>query len=300
MRLILIHNPSAGNGHPSGGELVTLLRSLGHDVVYQSRKAPGLEQAISLPADALLLAGGDGTVSKILRPLIERNLPIMILPLGTANNLARSFGIEGSVERIAANLDGAMRRRLDIGTACGPWGGRHFIDGAGIGAFTQAMHLMHCRKGGGAKGADKLRKARETFRHELATAAPVRIDLRVDGECLSLDLLLLDVMNIGHLGPGLPLLPAADPGDGKLDLAIVGEAQRTVLLDWLDDHAPAAPPAVPTIQGRHIEVAGFNGRLRIGDSFVEGADAAHGFSIGIDTGRSLDLLVPRPKAGLGR
>jgi len=52
----------------------------------------------------VLVAGGDGTVGKVGRELIDSGVPLGVLPLGTANNLACSLGFTASPEEIVAGL----------------------------------------------------------------------------------------------------------------------------------------------------------------------------------------------------
>ena len=51
-----------------------------------------------------MAAGGDGTIAKVVTQLKDRETRVAILPLGTANNIARSFGITGPVEEIVGGL----------------------------------------------------------------------------------------------------------------------------------------------------------------------------------------------------
>jgi diacylglycerol kinase (ATP) len=55
----------------------------------------------------VVIAGGEGTVVKAISHLYERNMPIAILPLGSANNIAGSLGIRGRGNRNGA---GKLRR----------------------------------------------------------------------------------------------------------------------------------------------------------------------------------------------
>lgn len=66
----------------------------GHDIVYRSTREPGWEKAIA-DADLVAVAGGDGTVGKALTALGDIEPPLIaVLPLGSANNIARALGID--------------------------------------------------------------------------------------------------------------------------------------------------------------------------------------------------------------
>ena len=60
---------------------------------YQSCKEKKWKKVLKKPCDIVAVAGGDGTVGKVARELIEKRIPIAVLPLGTANNIAKSLGI---------------------------------------------------------------------------------------------------------------------------------------------------------------------------------------------------------------
>ena len=76
-------------------------RKAGLPTTYQSIKDKDFKAALGENWDLVLVAGGDGTVAKVARCLVDRDIahriPIAILPVGTANNIARSLGIEGEV-----------------------------------------------------------------------------------------------------------------------------------------------------------------------------------------------------------
>src|SRR5213083_2784034 len=128
MRIILMHNPTAGRGKHDKRELMAALANAGHHAIYQSTKKSDYKKALKKPADLVLAAGGDGTVGKVGCELIDSGIPLGVLPLGTANNLARSLGFIASPEEIITGLKAAERRAFDIGLARGPWGKRYFFE----------------------------------------------------------------------------------------------------------------------------------------------------------------------------
>jgi diacylglycerol kinase (ATP) len=92
-KILLLHNPTAGASHPNAEELLEgIHKAIGVKPRYFSIKNPDWKDAVSKRWDAVILAGGDGTVGKSVRWLRNRKTPMAILPLGTANNIARSLG----------------------------------------------------------------------------------------------------------------------------------------------------------------------------------------------------------------
>jgi hypothetical protein len=84
MRAILLHNPGAGSGDIAPEDLLAALACGGISARYCSAKSPDFPAALREPADLVVIAGGDGTVVKAIDHLRDRNIPIAILPLGSA------------------------------------------------------------------------------------------------------------------------------------------------------------------------------------------------------------------------
>src|SRR4051794_26304653 len=100
MRITLMHNPKAGRGAHGKKDLIAALTRAGHQVTYQSTKKSNYKKALKQPTDLVLVAGGDGAVAKIPRHLLDSGIPMGVLPLGTANNIARSLGFTAPLEEI--------------------------------------------------------------------------------------------------------------------------------------------------------------------------------------------------------
>ena len=102
MRAILVHNPTAGTASHTAEQLTTILKEAGYsDVMYCSTKERQHKRALLSIADLVLIAGGDGTIAKVIRCLPQNDIPVAILPLGTANNVARSIGLHTDPELAA-------------------------------------------------------------------------------------------------------------------------------------------------------------------------------------------------------
>ncbi len=242
-RVTLLHNPIAGDGRPSGGELRELIQRQGYTPIYATTD-DDLDKVLQDPGDLVAVAGGDGTVGEVAVRLLGRGIPITILPVGTANNLARSMGIDGPIDRLIQGWSDGKTRPLDVGFAHGPWGYRPLVESAGLGLFAHAMPVLSALKKGG--GAPELREAvvredRLALSRLLQEFRARHVDLRIDGRPLAADYIMLEVMNGPMLGPRLRLAPAADPGDGELDVVLIREDDRDRLARWLDDGARTDP-----------------------------------------------------------
>ncbi|MGE5139259.1 MAG: diacylglycerol/lipid kinase family protein [Rudaea sp.] len=133
MRALVFHNPTAGaNGHEKE-DILAALRLADIDAKYFSTKRGDLTKAFDSSADFVVAAGGDGTVAMVLRLLPDRKLPVAILPLGTANNLARSLGIAGTPQELVETWQLEHICPLDIGVAHLGGGRELFLEAFGVG-----------------------------------------------------------------------------------------------------------------------------------------------------------------------
>ncbi len=100
MRATLFHNPSAGH-KAEKDDILAAMKLAGFDVRYVSVKGDDVEEALEKKAGLIVIAGGDGTIAEVLTRLPNRSVPVALLPLGTANNIARSLGIAGTPQELA-------------------------------------------------------------------------------------------------------------------------------------------------------------------------------------------------------
>lgn len=184
-RLLVIHNPVAGNRAKGKLErwLATLTR-LGAVVTLAETTAP--RHAIELarladPArfDAVAVAGGDGTINEAVNGLAGSELPLALLPLGTANVLANELALPRDLERLAEIAAFAPARRVRPGEILAqgqnePW---RFLLMAGIGFDAEVVaHLDLGLKRRLGKGAYAIESLRQLARHEER-----RFSARIDG-----------------------------------------------------------------------------------------------------------------------
>lgn len=262
MRITLIHNPTAGERELSAETLMDMLRAEGHSVHYRDSKDPALEQALRWPADLIVAAGGDGAVSRVLKQLPEEAPPLAILPLGTANNIARSLGIGGSHEALIASWPEAPKGWLDIGEVSSLDGSRMVVEGIGIGAFAAAMRKLDDISGPRRK---QLATARKAIAKSVAKKKPRSLEIEVDGRQARMDVILAEITNIRRVGPGIDLVPGADMGDGQAELVYLLPQDRDDMVTWLENEDWALPPPLQCLRGKEITVLRAHKRLRVDD-----------------------------------
>ncbi|HEX8068374.1 MAG TPA: diacylglycerol kinase family protein [Pyrinomonadaceae bacterium] len=304
MHVTLIHNPGAGDdARHDADELRTLVRAAGHEVAYHSSKKKGWKKALADARELVAVAGGDGTVGKVAKRLAGRGVPLAVLPLGTANNIARTLGLTGhTAEQLIAGWARARRVPFDIGVADGPWGECRFIESVGAGLFASLMAKLDARDNLAlahvADPEERLRHVVRLLRERVRDwpAKPLRVEL--DGADLSGAYFLLEVLNIRHVGPNLMLAPAADPGDARLDVLLLADGDRAALDAYLAGCLSGrdAVPVLPVRRVRRVrfEWTGFG--LHLDDEAWPGAADSFPLTpaeidLRLDP-HALELLVP--------
>ena len=258
MRITLIHNPGAGaQGGQDAALLQRLFREHGYQVRYQSSKDDDWKEALGKPADVIAVAGGDGTVGKVARRMAGKGIPLMALPCGTANNISRTLGLHDQpFELIVDGLKAPRSVKLDVGVMSAPWGERTFIEGVGAGLFASLLARPKKRGKGAAKTEARIASGLERLKKLAQEAEPMALEARLDGKDISGRYLLFEAMSILYVGPSLFLAPESTPGDGNLDVVLVGEPERdrlvTYLESWQDNRERIA--VLPSHRGRHLEI----------------------------------------------
>jgi diacylglycerol kinase family enzyme len=245
MRILLIHNPKAGDREHNKKQLIASLCASGHQTFYQSTKTLGWKKVFDRSADLVIVAGGDGTVRKVAWRLIDTGVPLAILPLGTANNLARSLGFAASPDEIIAHLCDGKARPFDVGIAQGACGKEFFVEAAGGGLF--ADFLKDAARRDDKEGSRKQRMRQHVSRlRKISAQYPARHwDIRIEGEDVSDRYLLWEAMNIRSAGPALNLAPRAASDDGMVDFVSVREDERDLFLKYLDARVAGDTPRFP-------------------------------------------------------
>jgi len=274
VRVTLIHNPGAGKQEHDAKALLKLLRRAGHKPRYQSSKEKGWDRVLDKRAGLVVVAGGDGTVASVARRMVGRGIPVAVLPMGTANNIARSLGLlKKSFEDLVEGWRDARRVPLDVGIVCGPWGERYFIEGVGAGLFAGLLVRSEQNKGrkekenktkGPARVVDgALRRLKEAAE----TAEPVEIGARLDGVDISGSYLLFEAVNLPYIGPNLYIAPDNRAGDGQLEVVLVPEAQRARLVKYLEHWHENRErlSLLPSRRGKHLQIEWTGFALHIDD-----------------------------------
>jgi diacylglycerol kinase (ATP) len=237
MRLLIFHNPDAGHEDLPRHVLVEQLQRARHEVVWVEKGSVELSTALAEPFDAVVVAGGDGSVGSVGRELAGRGIPIAILPSGTANNIASIVGATSA--NLLPLLQAGSTIPFDVGrvessAACG-----RFLEGVGLGAFAEAARILsaHADEPLAPDGrAAELARDRHVLGECVRRTPGYECRLAIDDAEIAGTWLLVEVTNAGVIGPNLRLSGDAVPHDGLLDVVTVDVAERDAFLAFVRAH----------------------------------------------------------------
>jgi diacylglycerol kinase (ATP) len=213
-RALLIVNLNSKNGGSDIDQAITSLSKA--DIAVVSKVASNAEELSHLifhyrqEVDFVIIGGGDGTLNGAAGALVETGLPLGILPMGTANDLARTlkipFGIEGAAQVIAQG----RVHRIDLGMV----NGRYFFNIANIGLGVQVKNNLSYemkQQWGIFSYVRGLISALKTYR-------PFRAEIVCDGHMLRVTSIQIAVGNGRHYGGGMTVSEKAQIDDGMCSL----------------------------------------------------------------------------------
>jgi YegS/Rv2252/BmrU family lipid kinase len=172
-----------------------------------------VKRAVSRGVDTILATGGDGTISTVGRVLVNTEISLGAVPVGSGNGFARHFGIPLSPVRAVQALAQAQAKRIDVGIV------------------NDIPFLVTCSMAWDASLVRSFEKmpVRGIVPYIFAGVSefleykPQAMHVRFDtGEELSLpDPLVFTVANLTQYGGGARIAPHARPDDGCLELVVV-------------------------------------------------------------------------------
>ena len=301
MRVALIHNPKAGDeGQPDCEDLLELIRAAGHEATAHSSKDDYLAALLEEAPDLVAIAGGDGTVAKVVKIMLGRDIPLAALPIGTANNISRTLGIADiALEKQILGWSAWNRAAFNVGLARGPWGAFHFVEavGAGLLAWIMPKAESSAMMAQLDDASEKIAYARKMLEDRLKNFPAVAFTAALDGKDISGEYLLVEAMNTRFVGPNLELDPEGDPGDGLLDIVLVPASKREELRAHLarGKGGKDRPPKLPTHRGRELVIEWSGCDLHFDDDIWPGDQPVASGSKTIDVkleDQSVQFLTP--------
>lgn len=272
MRICLFWNPTAGGG-VSAESLTELIARAGHRVIRVVNNVDELAENLEGSIDCVVAAGGDGTVAKAGRTLAGGDIPLAILPMGTANNIASSLAIEGEPEQLIARWNDHQLVRIDLGLVDYGAGDCRFIESVGTGLVVQGI-----AEGRATLSKDDpathLTEARQMYVDAIEHLEPHRVDLTIDGQSLAGNYLLIEVLNTPSIGPGIRFSPDVNAADGVLSVVAARESDREQLAQYMQARLRGEPSdaGLRSWPAKSIELRGVH-QLHVDDGVQSSREA---------------------------
>jgi len=209
--LIMINNLSR-QGESSIDPVIRILKNKDVDsIVISLDRVEDISRLINRyhnRIDRIVIGGGDGTLNAAVKPVLESGLPLGILPLGTANDLARTLSIPADLEEAAKVVTDGRIEMIDIGVV----NDIYFLNAASIGLAVRVTHMLDSgikKRWGGLAYLIAFFKAFQVNRAFL-------VQVSCDGVKHRHKSIHLTVANGRHYGRGLTIRDDAQIDDQKL------------------------------------------------------------------------------------
>lgn len=266
-RTLLLVNPGAGRGEETLAPVIDRFRRSGLQVTLESFEAlPALRQDIDRlrsTHDQLVICGGDGSISSAAGAVMESGLPMGILPMGTANDLARTLGMPLDLPAAAEAIAGGRVRCIDLGRV----NGRYFFNAASIGLGVHVTQLLtyELKQRWGVLAYPR------ALLEALATVRPFTARIDCDGTLHLLRSIQITVGNGRFYGGGMAVAAEAAIDDQRLDLYSVRPSSLwrfLIVAAAMKLGRHGRRPEVALLRGRRIAVETSRARLVTADGEV--------------------------------
>ncbi|AFZ36707.1 hypothetical protein Sta7437_3200 [Stanieria cyanosphaera PCC 7437] len=213
-RALLSINTHARNGKESLKEVVTTLENLDFELIVKPDQKP--EQLSQLiyqyqdQIDLVIVGGGDGTLNAVAEALLKTKLPLGILPLGTANDLARTLNIPESIPEAAKIIAFGEIKQIDLGCV----NDKYFFNVASLGLSVKITQNLSK----GAKRRFGVLAYLFTALKVIVKTRPLRAVIRCNDQSIKVKTLQIAVGNGRYYGGGMAIAEDAAIDDQLLNL----------------------------------------------------------------------------------
>ena len=223
-RIHFIVNPVAGSGnHPICQKFLNDFfdqdeyRITIKNSDYKKHAKILTQSSIADGADIIVACGGDGTINEVASCLVNTNITLGIIPLGSGNGLASNLNIPMIIEQAIALIKTGIVKKIDVGRI----NDHYFFSNTGIGIDAQV--IRHYEKSNERKLFSYLKS---TFKALRELTYGNKISIEINGETIQTYPFLVFISNSNEMGYKISLTPMASLQDGLLDVLIVSKMSK--------------------------------------------------------------------------
>lgn len=247
---VFLYNTQSGKckiGHCTDS-ICTVFRAYGYEITpqpidFEANPFDGNEQI-----DLMVVAGGDGTINFVVNAMKRKGLdiPIGVIPAGTANDFAGALGMSGELLEAARQIASGCEDRVDVGRVNDLW----FVNIFSFGIFTTtSQRTPNSRKHRIGKLAYIIEGVKE-FR----TIHAVPLEIVADGEHFDLRSLMVLIFN-GETAGGFRLARTASIRDGLFDCILLEKKDLFRSTLAMGQYLLGGnPKIVRHLRARHIDI----------------------------------------------
>ena len=252
-RALVFVNRRSRQGKQQLTEALSQLEALGLELLLVSAQ-DGVQLGDAIDRhrshiDLVIIGGGDGTLNAAVDSLVKHQLPLGILPLGTANDLARTLEIPTSIPEACEAIATGEQRSIDLGWV----NGKYFFNVASMGLSVKITKQL----------SSQLKQRWGILAYALAAIQviqqmrPFAAEIQIDGAEIPVRTVQIAVGNGRYYGGGLAITADAAIDDQRLDLyslEIKNWWQMLRILPTMREGQHTAFPWVRVLQGREITI----------------------------------------------
>ncbi len=211
-KVLLLINPKSRSGADSIVHATEHLSTLGYSIINnpheESQNPNQLVEKHAQDISFVVVGGGDGSVNMVLPSLVKNQVPLVVIPLGTANNLARHYDLSNDIKEALKIIETGTILQIDLGIV----NDIYFVNVVGLGLSTNVNDTV----------PSKLKRLFGAFAFVLTALylstkiRPFKLTIEADGKTYVRRSWQISVVNGRHYGNGLTVKPDASLLDGKL------------------------------------------------------------------------------------
>jgi len=213
-RALLLINRHSRKGKENFAQTVDLLNHWDFEIISVPLKKvediPFLMEKYRSNIDLVIVGGGDGTLNAMVDVLVETQLPLGIIPLGTANDLARTLGIPNSIAEACRIIAEGNLKYIDLGWV----NNKYFFNVASLGLSVKITQKLNK----GLKRRLGILAYAWTALQVLSKTRPFTAMIGIDGQNIKVKTLQIAIGNGRYYGGGMPIAHDAQIDDQRLDL----------------------------------------------------------------------------------
>ena len=213
-RALLLINRHSRKGKENFAQTVDLLNHWDFEIISVPLKKvediPFLMEKYRSNIDLVIVGGGDGTLNAMVDVLVETQLPLGIIPLGTANDLARTLGIPNSIAEACRIIAEGNLKYIDLGWV----NNKYFFNVASLGLSVKITQKLNK----GLKRRLGILAYAWTALQLLSKTRPFTAMIGIDGQNIKVKTLQIAIGNGRYYGGGMPIAHDAQIDDQRLDL----------------------------------------------------------------------------------